>query len=236
MDPIDEAGVSVELSNRARVLHVTETLNGESEALTGALRAAGGEVELCGDVYRALARLARAEAPFHAVVLNLSWLARDDYEFVSQVVRGAPSVPVFVYGSFVEADRINDALSLGALGKIDARPETIARVLATALTADSAAPDRRPASNAGDAAPPVEVEERREVRVPWREAADRPTRTPPGEEEDQMGSVGDQGAPGSVPQVPIEDGPLLSAEEIRLLLYGEKVRGEQATETEGTAP
>lgn len=234
MDPVDEVSVSAELSNRARVLHVTETLNGESEALTDALRTAGGEVELCGDVYRALAWLGRAEAPFHAVVLNLNWLARDDYEFVSQVARGAPSVPVFVYGGLVDADRINEALSLGALGKIDARPEVVARVVAPALRADSAAGGRRPAPDGGDVAPPAEGEERAGVPVPWREAAHRPSRTRPREEEDQTQSVGAQGAAGSVPNVPIEDGPLLSAEEIRLLLYGEKVPGIQATETEGT--
>ncbi len=234
MKPFKETKVATEPSDRTRVLHITESLDAECAALTTALQDGGAEVEMCADVYRGLARLGRsAERQFHAVLLNLDRLPREEYGFVSEVVRRDLPVPIFVYGGLTEAERISEALSLGAKAIIEPTPGAIARVLDEARKGALSAAHETPPPEPGEDAPPAGSRGETEIPFPWREAGERPVRTPPDKgAAEAPGMAGQTGY--AAARVPIEDGPLLSAEEIRLLLYNETSPSSKTANTEVT--
>jgi hypothetical protein len=235
VDTFKERNVVTEPSYQARVLHITESPNAESAVLTDGLQEAGAEVEMCGDVYRGLARLGRAsERPFHAVLLNLNWLPREEYGFVSQVVRRRLSLPVFVYGDLVETERIAEALSLGALARIEPSRQAIALILAEARKSDRAAAEVAPGTDPGEVARPSRQSDDTGVRVPWQKQDDRPPRTPPDSFPSGMAPVANERFGEGHVGGPIEDGPLLSAEEIRLLLYDETPADASTADPEST--
>ena len=164
------------------ILYISESPNGESDGVTQALRDRGAKVEVCGDVYRGLARLGRSKpGRFDAVVLCLDVLTSEEYSFIAEAGRCAAGVPVYVHAGRQAASGIARALALGARAAVDGTLESMAPLF----------------------------EEPTAVRVPWRHDDQRPVRKSP----EQTGVSDNTG---------FDDGPLLTAEEIESLLYGDE--------------
>ena len=197
-----------------RVLCVVTRANGRPDALSASLRAAGVEVEVCGDVYRGLARLGRGRGEaFDAVVLSLDWLAFDDYGFITEASRGVGGageggVGVYVYSGGQMRDRIERALSLGARGAIEAEADSIERMfreVAVRITERREQDGDRERVEGEDDGGPVGA------RVPWRDAGDRVRRRPPP-------GMGESAEDSTLKGADFEDGPLLSGAEIEQYL------------------
>ena len=100
------------------VLHVRSGPPPQVEAVDGYLAAASLDADVCGDVYRALARLCRSpsNAP-RAVIVCVDGLGPPELEFFSLLSRARPDLPVYVYGHQRSESRIAKAIGLGAQGR-----------------------------------------------------------------------------------------------------------------------
>lgn len=205
---------------QGRVLYIAVSPNGESDALTQALRECGSEVEVFEDVYRGLARLGRSGAArFDAVVLCLDGLAAAEYAFITEANRCAEGIPVYVHAGRQLGSRIPAALELGARAAIDATAESVASIF-----------------DEGESTP---------VRVPWHSDGHGPVRKPPehsgagrGKMSPALNDLREVSTGGTVSEepgvaLPAEtnepEGPLLTAEEIRLLLSEDDTGQEESS-------
>lgn len=208
-------------SNQRIVLHVG--VDSPTDTVSVSLRACGLEVESCPDVYRALARLERGDAGrFEAVVVCLDRLARSELEFVALARRALAGASVYVYAVRRSRGWVRQAVELGAARAMDATPEGIrAAFLENGLPRETGSIEDSDAESGGRNGP---------VAVPWSVGVDRPQRQPPSPDGDGLGAWPTSSrvdgnsdrvdlAPAHVSEV--DDGPLLTPEEIRWLLDGE---------------
>ncbi len=120
-----------------RVLHVRPARVGSVEsagadgaqgpltslALDRILAALPMEVDVCGDVYRGLARLARRDAaaqPMAAAFVCVDGLGSAELEFFSIASRLVPRPAVYVYGRRESSDWVRRAIQCGATGQATA--------------------------------------------------------------------------------------------------------------------
>ncbi len=196
-------------------------------------------VELCGDVYRALARLfsSGAEAP-PVVIVCVDGLGVPELEFFSIVSRMGPNLDVYVYGHKRSRSRIKRAIELGASGEVT---EELLRALAESCSAPAQTGDQ-PDSVIRAAAPQIRTdpvpdvpgagqpevaprpnkkaqgddeENTSPVRVPWSRYADRPARTAPARRAPPSPEV--LATQPARPEQTLSE-PLLTDEELRALL------------------
>ena len=102
--------------------------------------------------------------------------------------------------------------------------------MAVVRRASSAADDAESKREQPDIARSTESRERTGVPVPWRDEGDRPYRTPPDKDAPAVEPDPGEDLSGASGR-PIEDGPLLSAEEIRTLLYERKSTEPRSSES-----
>jgi hypothetical protein len=203
------------------VLHVVERptlLTGDFDA---AVEKAGLQVERTETVYGAMARLVRqAGRPVAAVVVCLDGLEAAELEFFTLAARLAPATPLYIYGRSTNLQRQQRAISLGAESEVSA--DRLAALLSTLEKNHSTrvSPPRVAASVESIEAVPVSEDGRvaaaekaargrdrmpSAVPTPWRPAANRPRRIPPGR------------GPLAGPNLSLTE-PLLSRQEVDALL------------------
>ena len=110
----------VPITRGSRVLHIRPGTSPSASAdkIDAWLRAAAVDVEVCGDVYRGLARILRrgTEAP-SAVLVCIDDLGSAEFEFFSLAAASRSSAKVYVYGDERWESRVARALDLGAAGR-----------------------------------------------------------------------------------------------------------------------
>ncbi len=106
------------------ILHIHPELGEEAARINKLLESTSLVVEVCGDVYRGLARLctwkpspAGERSTPVAVVVCVDDLGPAEVEFFSIVARLRRGVPVYVYGSPQHDSRTAQAVELGATGR-----------------------------------------------------------------------------------------------------------------------
>jgi len=192
----------VEASNSLRhaVLHIRSgpasgvPIDPSLYPLDAVLASVSLDVDLCGDVYRGLARLLDADSTStRAIVVRLDDLSPSELEFFSIVARLRRSVPVYVYGQPRSSALIAKAIELGAAGIATA--ETLRGLANRAQAAATpkcpvvdTVPRQPPPSTTvtlpkDDAERPVEESAAEPARVPWLRYSDRPVRGAPTDRE-----------------------------------------------------
>jgi hypothetical protein len=201
--------ISSKLNPNSVVLHIHSVPSPHAEDLDSRLAAASLDVKDCGDVYRALARLARSDVSrFRAVFVCLDGLDPYEFEFFSLVARLQRDLPVYVYAGPRSDSRVQKALDLGAAGRVTtevidslapAHEDRVASDEEVAEPQMHAAPDAAPPPPALAKESPIAAQETEpvpderdeehgkveggtvqgSVRVPWLRYEGRPARTAP---------------------------------------------------------
>jgi hypothetical protein len=237
--------ISSKLNPNTVVLHIHSIPSLQAEDVDDRLAAASLEVNGCGDVYRALARLAGSEVSrFRAVIVSLDGLDPSEFEFFSLVARLQRDLPVYVYAGPRSDSRVQKALDLGAAGRVTTEvidslaPPEEDRVASDEEAGepqihpapDVAPPQAAPAKESPIAAEETEPapadrdEEHRKVeggtvqgsvRVPWLRYEGRPARTAP-----RQADRPTQPAPEPETEAPASGvhRPLLTEEELQALI------------------
>lgn len=233
------------LNLHREVLHVRSGPPHQVEAVDGYLAAASLDADVCGDVYRALARLCRnaSNAP-RAVIVCVDGLGPPELEFFSLLSRARPDLPVYVYGDQRSESRIAKAIGLGAQGRAT---EEVIRSISTREPAPPApAPgdqvEALPRPTTSDTAPlatpsidesPIQHQGATvqddygdddevdggaiegSVRVPWLRYGDKPARTAP---KPPTPTAHDAPSAEQEPSVSEAHQPLLTDEELQALI------------------
>lgn len=115
-----EAAVNPSSTQPARsILHVRTGPSRQVQALAARLTDRSLVVDVCDDVYRALARLGRAEADTPTVVfICMDDLLPMELEFFKFAKRLNGDLQIYVYGSNGPRDRMTTAIELGADGVV----------------------------------------------------------------------------------------------------------------------
>jgi hypothetical protein len=116
--------------DRPLVIHITAAQDHSAASVLRDLTAAGLHIESYGDVYRALAALARSRPK--AVVVCMDDVGRRELDFFPLAARLHPSAPIYVYGGSRSKTRVSRAIELGATGTLDAR--SIQSITVTGVT------------------------------------------------------------------------------------------------------
>lgn len=217
---VGETDTAEQMTGGRRVLYIVET--GGDDEMTAALRACGSEVDVRPDVYRGLAFLGAAggRSPV-GVVVCVDVLAVDANAFFRLAGEMTGGAPVLAYSRRGAGRRIRDAMLAGATGVVEATRASLSAGLRFDDARTAANESRRtpPVGRAGGGGGP----ERRRDAVP----AGCPSDDEDGGcvTEGVTGPVVDSDADGlpdgSAPGPGrIDDGALLTEEEIELLLSG----------------
>ncbi len=164
MDVDEDRGMSMGTTNStARVLHIRPDSHGSASAdnMSALLESVALSVEVCGDVYRGLARLCRkgddrqAGWPvFRAAIVCVDDLGTPEFEFFTVVSRACREIDTYVYGHGQSATRIARSIELGATGRAT---EDVIRALANTAVVESS---QDPVSKAeADTLQPAEVDD-----------------------------------------------------------------------------
>lgn len=113
-----------------RILYIVDAHVVGPDSVSSAVRAAGGVVERCTDVYEGLSRLGRGGwTRFDAVVLCLDYLAVEEYEFIRLAKQCASEVPVLVQGGAGSMGDVGRAMAMGADRWVDGSAEALRSAL-----------------------------------------------------------------------------------------------------------
>jgi len=100
-----------------RVLCVTASAEELNASIVARIRQAGGTLEFCPDVFRALARIGQSELA--AVLVQIDWLPDSQFEFFRILRHRRRELPVFVFGDVRARLKIARAVEAGATGVLD---------------------------------------------------------------------------------------------------------------------
>ena len=118
-----------------RVLHVMPSSDAAALDIRAAIEAAGCEEAACPDVFRALARIGRAEpGGGGAVVVCVDRIETGQLEFFQLLSRRCRDLRVYVYGADHAQDKLELAVGYGAI------PVGSGEILTEALTGSCARP------------------------------------------------------------------------------------------------
>jgi len=211
-----------------RVIHVAlpnrpRSDLGTTEDVDRWLAAVGAQVERCGDVYRALARILRASPQrWQACVVCVGVVGSAEMEFFSLLSRLRRQLKVYVYSNGADRRKVAEAIERGAAGPVssDVFQALVSGVPQTKR--DESAPAPQPIREVAAAEPPEEAAESQTVdevedqsaRVPWLRYTDRPQRAAPTRTRPQTPVA--EPIPTSVPEDPYE--PLLTQAELDALM------------------
>ena len=181
------------------------------------LEQAGLRAERVSDVYLALARLGRHRVDPVAVIVCVDFLRPSEFEFFELVARYHRQTAIYACGCAEAADKLEAALRAGAREVLTpARFERLLQELGPGPEESVEAADEAPRSAAAARA-----------QVPWRKRAGGPVRTPPRRRErpepdqsvpEPAECAAEEARPGNEAEADIFDGPLLSPEELDLLM------------------
>lgn len=232
-------------SSAACVLHIRSGESRHVASISALLDESGTGVETCGDVYAALARLCAPPrtvsiepSSIRAVVVDISVLGTAEMEFFSLLARSKPGLPVYVYGPDHLEARITEALNRGAAGV--ATEKTVRSLAASASSVLEEAEQSSETVHVADALEPAPVEntttepvftedledepdERNDEiemppRLPWLRNADAPSRIGPRRPSNERADTPDTGEVADKQRPSTRYEPLLSEEELRVLL------------------
>ncbi len=187
------------------------------------------DVERRPDVYRGLACIRRGPDPlvggalrFDAVVVCVDWLARSAYDFFGLMKSATAGLPVLVYSVSGARGKLNEALAGGATAVVEPTARSLAEVWGTEWKRSDTrrrtavfAPEPTAGGHDSNGAPP----ERRGVSCDsdeLRPATVDVVSVPVSAGEETSGEHDRQVAGHSCK----DDGPLLTQEEIELLVFG----------------
>ena|GEM_PF-6308127 len=181
------------------------------------LAQAGLRAERVSDVYLALARFRRGRVDPIAVIVCVDFLGPAEFEFFGLVARYHRQTAVYACGCAEAADKLEAALQAGAREVLTpARFEKLLRELGPGPEGTVEAVGETPRSVA---AAPVQVPWRKRVGAPVRTPPSRRERTAPGRPAPESAEPAAEGAkPDDEPKADVFDGPLLSPEELDLLM------------------
>ncbi|MCH7808441.1 MAG: hypothetical protein IIB60_04395 [Planctomycetes bacterium] len=101
-----------------RILHIRADSPDRTNHMAALLESLSAEVDVCGDVYRAVARLCtQTPAATQAVIVCVDDLAPVELELFPLLKRVRRDLRVYVYGDCADTDRVVTAIELGADGR-----------------------------------------------------------------------------------------------------------------------
>ncbi len=181
---------------------------------------AGLAIDRADHVYLALARIGRGKTDPTAVIVCVDFLDSSEFEFFELVSRNRPRTAVYAWGSPEASDKLEQAVRAGAREILTAeRFEKLLHEFGESPAALVAEPGERTDAAASQGTP-----------VPWRRTTAGPARTPPSRRE-RPAPIAPRGSaprsanhvregeePNNLDDSELFDGPLLSPEELELLM------------------
>ncbi|MGB2988301.1 MAG: hypothetical protein WBE26_20720 [Phycisphaerae bacterium] len=136
-------------------IRVDPSQSASADKMDALLAATSLQVDVCGDVYRGLARLCRSWSDaLRAVIVCVDGLGSAELEFFSIASRSCRGVSVHVYGDERSTARITRAVELGAAGRVT---EEMIRELAKAAVSAPPKPIRSDAAASATSLKPSAV-------------------------------------------------------------------------------
>ncbi|MEE9296612.1 MAG: hypothetical protein V3W34_16835 [Phycisphaerae bacterium] len=233
--PVSEPDLEIRPSVRQRVLHIVESGGAGDEPMAHSLRACRIEADICPDVYRGLAGLERAGAGhYDAVIVCVDTLAAREFEFFTLAGRYVGGHRLLVYTATGSVRRVRDAVSRGATDVVEASPESLTRVLGSPSSGESEAAGASTTTGSPMTGWPMSFghggdDDTRSDRIG---DATGPRSSPPPPPK-EVGHPSVDRLESRSPADDVEEGPLLTPEEVEWLIFGSKGRTDTAGKCKG---